>query len=148
MDGALEWSEVAARLGAASCWWVSTAGADGPHAVPVWGVVVDGAPWFYGDPGAVRSKALAHDPRCVVHLESASQVLIVRGTAARTGAPDLTPDVAGAYRAKYTAPGEVPFLPDEPAMAGVELYRVTPSSALTWDAADFFGSHRRWPPAR
>lgn len=140
----LVWAEVAQRLAAAHYWWVATAGPTGPHAVPVWGVVVDGVPWFYGDPSAVRSRDLATDPRCVVHLESAEDVLIVRGTAEPAGDPSGWPDVVAAYRGAYTAPDEVAFLPDDPSMAGVVLYRVAPGSALAWDLDDFLGSQRRW----
>lgn len=144
MPGTLDWLEVAQRLAAAHYWWVATSGPAGPHAVPVWGVVVDGVPWWYGEPDGVRARNLAADRRCVVHLESAEDVLIVRGTAARAGPPGEQPDVVAAYRVKYTAPDEQPFLPDDLAMAGAVLYRVTPTAALTWEVSDFLHSERRW----
>jgi hypothetical protein len=67
----LSWEEITRRFTEAHNWWVSTSGDSGPHAVPVWGVVVREALHCSGDPGAVRSRNLAADPRLVVHLEIA-----------------------------------------------------------------------------
>ena len=65
----LTWDEIAGRFSAARNWWVSTSGPGGPHAVPVWGVVVDDLLFFYGEESAVRTRNLGADPRLVVHLE-------------------------------------------------------------------------------
>jgi hypothetical protein len=141
---ALQWPEAAGRLAAARNWWVATAGRGGPHAVPVWGVIVDGTPWFYSDPGSVRAGDLAEDPRIVVHLESGDDVLIVRGLARNAGDPTDHPAVVAAYAAKYRAEGDAEFLPGTPEMAGIVLFAVQPAVALAWTLADYFGSQRRW----
>ena len=128
----LTWDEVAQRFAAAQCWWVATTGEDGPHAVPVWGVVVDGVLHFYGEPTAVRSRNLLADPRLVLHLESGSSVLIVHGTATAGGPAGEVPDVAAAYAAKYTDPTDLEYLPDAPGMGGVLLWTVAPTRAIAW----------------
>ena len=141
---ALQWAEAADRLADARNWWVATAGPDGPHAVPVWGVVVDGGPWFYSDPGSVRAGNLARDPRIVLHLESGDDVLIVRGRADDAGDPAGHPAVVAAYARKYREDGDAEFLPGTPEMAGIVFFAVQPTSAMAWSLADYFGSQRRW----
>jgi hypothetical protein len=142
--GALRWAEAAGRLADARNWWVATAGPDGPHAVPVWGVVVDGGPWFYSDPGSVRAGNLARDPRIVLHLESGDDVLIVHGRADNAGDPAGHPAVVAAYAGKYREDGDAAFLPGTPEMAGIVFFAVQPTSAMAWSLADYFGSQRRW----
>lgn len=144
---ALRWADAAARLAGARNWWVATAGPHGPHAVPVWGVVVDGVPWFYSDPASVRAANLATDPRIVLHLESGDDVLIVRGLAENAGDPAGHPSVVAAYAGKYRADGDAEFLPGTPEMAGIVLFAVRPASAMAWNLADYFGSQSRWSAA-
>lgn len=141
----LGWDEVEDRFGGAPNWWVSTAGPSGPHAVPVWGVADDGALHFYGEAGAVRSRNLAADPRLVLHLESGSDVLLLHGTAA-AGAPAREhAGVVAAYRAKYTHPTDLAFLPDAEGMEQALLFTVRATRALAWrlDGATEW-DNRRW----
>ena len=143
--GELTWAEVAERFGAAQNWWVVTSGPSGPHAVPVWGVLAGGGLHFYGEAGALRSRNLAADPRLALHLESASDVLVLNGTASI--GPPARQDVAvvAAYRAKYTHPTDLPYLPDADAMEHVLLFTVTPVRAMAWslDGATEWAA-RRW----
>ena len=139
------WDEIAQRFSDAQNWWVATAGESGPHAVPVWGVVVDGVLHFYGEDSTARSRNLAHDPRIVVHLESGSDVLIVHGTAQRGEAAGDHPDVSAAYAAKYTDPTDVEYLPDAAGMEGARLWTVTPERAIDWRlGASEEWDNRRW----
>lgn len=141
----MEWDEVAERFGAAKVWWVATAGPEGPHAVPVWGVVVDGVLCFYGEPTTVRSRNLAADPRLVVHLESGSSVLLVHGEARVRGRAGEDPVVVAAYAAKYTDPTDLEYLPDAPGMEGTLLFVVEPTRALSWElGASSEWENRRW----
>lgn len=138
-------ASIAERFHAEPFWWMATASADdGPHAVPVWGVAVDGLLCTYADPGARRVRDLDDDPRAVLHLESGADVLVVRGRCTVDGPVVERPDVIGAYAAKYTAPEDAPFLPGAPEMAGVVLVTFTPATAMSWSLDDFFGSQRRW----
>jgi len=142
---ALGWDEVAERFGAAPNWWVATSGPGGPHSVPVWGVVVDGVLHFYGEPGAVRSRNLAADPRLVLHLESGSSVLIVHGSVAIGPVARDVRAVCAAYAAKYMDPTDLDYLPDATGMEQALLFTVTPTRAIAWDlgGADAM-ENRRW----
>jgi hypothetical protein len=150
----LTWTDVAARLADEPFWWLATSSAaNGPHSVPVWGVVVEGEAFSYADATARRVRDLSDDPRAVLHLPSASDVLIVRGTLHDAGAAADVPAVVGAYAAKYTDPGDQQWLPGAEGMQGVRLLRFEARSARAWHLDDFLGSQRAWrasaePPSR
>jgi len=56
--------------------------ADGlPHAVPVWGVWVDGALYFGTDRRSRKARNLATNQGAVVHLESGDDAVILEGFA-------------------------------------------------------------------
>ena len=143
----MEWTEVAEMLAPWRNYWISTTGTDGgPHAAPVWGVVVDETLYFYTEEGTVKARNLAADSRVVVHSESGDDVLIVRGTAELLGRPRDYPAVVDAFAAKYTLPRDLEYLPADMDVIN-EFYAVRPSSALTWELDDFEESKRRWAAA-
>jgi len=140
----MSWAEVAERLAAARSYWLGTTTVTGaPHAAPVWGAVVDGTLYLYSERSTVKARNLAADPRVVVHLESAEDVLIVHGTAEDAGAPARFPAVVDALVAKYPRPQDRQYLPDaDPAFDVVWVIR--PQSAMTWRLDDYDASQRRW----
>jgi nitroimidazol reductase NimA-like FMN-containing flavoprotein (pyridoxamine 5'-phosphate oxidase superfamily) len=130
--GTLPWSFAEERLVAARNYWISTTRPDGrPHAVPVWGVWVDGKLYFDGSPETRRGRNIAENPAVVAHLESGDQVVIVEGEAHETRAPErgLAKRLAAAYKAKYAASGYSPS-PDSWDQGG--LYVVEPRKAFAW----------------
>jgi PPOX class probable F420-dependent enzyme len=147
-DDNLSWPEVAARLAAARSYWLCTTMPSGaPHAAPVWGVVLDRTLHLYTERHTVKARNIAADPRVVVHLESAQDVLIVRGTAEDLGTPAQVPEVVAALSAKYTSIEDQQYLPSaDPAFDVV--YAIKPRSARMWRLPDYEGSQRRWrlPP--
>jgi hypothetical protein len=84
-DVPLAWADVAARFATEPCWWIGTTGSSGPHAVPIWGVVVDDVLYFYGEPDTLRSRHIVADNRIVLHLPDPMDVLVVKGKATPTG---------------------------------------------------------------
>jgi hypothetical protein len=91
----------------------------------------------------VKARNLTSDPRVVVHLESASDVVIVDGSLHHLGRPASRPDIVQAFDEKYDRPEEVPFLPSsEPAFD--VLYALEPRRAMTWSLPDTEASTRRW----
>jgi hypothetical protein len=140
----LTWAEIADRLSSARSYWLCTVGASGvPNASPVWGVVVDGVLYHYTVSRTVKARNLAHNPRVIVHLESAADVLIVHGRLVHLGQPSAHPVVTGAFDRKYDQPEELPFLPSqEPAFD--QLYALEPESAVSWSLPDTEASTRRW----
>jgi hypothetical protein len=143
-DDALTWPEVAARLAAARSYWLCTTMPSGaPHAAPVWGAVVNGTLYLYSERRTVKARNLATDPRAVVHLESAEDVVIVRGIAEDLGTPVQVPDVVAALAAKYTGKEDRPYLPDADPDFDI-VYAIKPHSAMMWQLTDYEGSQRRW----
>ncbi len=71
-----------------------------PHAAPVWGVVPDHILYLCSERRTVKARNLAAGPRVAVHLESAGDVVIVRGTAGDPGTPAQAPQVVAALPAK------------------------------------------------
>ena len=67
--------------------------------------------YLYTERRTVKARNLAADPRLVVHLESAQDVLIVRGTAEDLGTPAQVPEVVAALSAKYPSEEDRQYLP-------------------------------------
>lgn len=143
-DGTVSWPEIAARLTAARSYWLCTTSPSGaPHAAPVWGVVTGSTLYLYSERRTVKARNLAADPRLVLHLESAEDVVIVRGTAEDMGTPAQVPDVVTALSAKYISEADRQYLPDADPSFDI-VYAVRPQSAIMWRLADYEGSQRRW----
>lgn len=134
-EGLLAWSEVEARLRAASQYWLATTRPDGrPHVVPRWGVWVDGRFWYDGAPTTVHVRNLAHGDACTLHLEDGWKAVIVDGRSrpAEPPGPDLGARLAAAFREKYAARGHTPE-PDAwegPGAGGLVVF--TPVTAMAW----------------
>jgi hypothetical protein len=141
---AVSWPEVAARLAAARSYWLcTTTPSSAPHAAPVWGVVLDDVLYLYSERRTLKARNLVADPRVVVHLEDAEDVVIVRGTAEDLGTPAQVPEVAAGLSAKYTGEEDKQYLPE----AGPDfdiVYAIRPLSAMMWRLRDYEGSQRRW----
>ncbi len=128
----LPWSQVEKKLAEAGNYWLCTVRPDGrPHAIPKWGVWVDGKVYFDGSPETRHARNIAGNPEVIVHLESGAEAVIVEGTC--TAAPKPTPELgrrlADAYAAKYAARGYAPK-PDSWDNGG--LYAVTPRTVFAW----------------
>ena len=128
----LPWNHAEDQLIAALNYWVSTVRPDGrPHAMPTWGVWLDGKLYIEGSPETRRFRNIAHNPAVVVHLENGSQVVILEGRAQATGKPPqaLAEKLSRAYTAKYSPQGYSPGL-DNWDNGG--LYEVIPLVAFGW----------------
>src|SRR5262245_8042789 len=80
--GLLPWSHVTARMTEAHHYWVATVDAQGcPHATPVDGLWLDDALYFGGSPQTKRHRNMSGNAEVCVHLESATDVIILRGKA-------------------------------------------------------------------
>ena len=114
-----------------------------PHAAPVWGVVLNYTLYLYSERRTGKARNLAADPRVVVHLPSADDVLIGRGSAEDLGTTAQFPEVVAALAAKYTRKEDRQYLPDADPDFDV-IYAIRPQSAVMWRLPDFEGSRRRW----
>lgn len=132
-EGTLPWSWAVERLEGALNYWIGTTRPDGrPHAVPVWGAVVDGTVYFEGGPDTRRGRNIAANPAVVVHIEQGNDIVIVEGTAEEiTGpGPSLTAQLAEAFAAKY-GPG-YDYRPTADQWNEGGLYVVRPHVVFAW----------------
>ncbi|MET7616166.1 pyridoxamine 5'-phosphate oxidase family protein [Streptomyces sp. NPDC005408] len=138
------WSAVADRLRDPRSYWLHTTGAGGaPHVAPVWGVELDGVLYFYSERRTRKARNIAADPRVVVNLENAEDVVIVHGRADDLGAPAEHSEVLAAFEDKYSAPGDAQYLPSNDPAFDV-LWALVPESAQMWELANYEASQRRW----
>ena len=124
------WGHVVERLRAAEGYWLATVTPAGrPHAVPIWGVLVDDDLFLEtGDMQTVKNRNLAVNRAVRIHLDGVNDVVIVRGHAhPYVPDPPLAARLAVAYSAKY--PGYAPT-PDAWNEGGLML--VEPDSVLAW----------------
>ncbi|GAB2465168.1 pyridoxamine 5'-phosphate oxidase family protein [Jatrophihabitans fulvus] len=130
-DGLLAWADVEARLAASKHYWLTTVRPDGtPHAVPRWGVWVDGRFYYDGAPTTVHARNAERNPATTLTLESGAEVVIVEGTshATRADADGLGARIAAAF-AKY----HPEYAPEPDAWVdGGGLRVVVPRRALAW----------------
>jgi len=100
--GLLPWTWARQRLERSHNYYVMTVRPDArPHAMPVWGVWVDGR--FYFSTGATSRKArnLAANPSCVICTEKSAEAVIVEGAAAVVSDRARIDAVAPFYAKKY-----------------------------------------------
>lgn len=129
--GLLSWEQVETRLVEARNYWLCTVRPNQrPHAIPLWGVWVEGKLYFDGSPQTRHARNIAANPQVSVHLESGDQVVILEGTAGETiPAIELAEKIAQAYGLKYASLGYSPA-PDSWNAGG--LFAVQPRKVIAW----------------
>ena len=132
----LPWSWAAERLAEARSYWLCTTRADGrPHAMPVWAVWFEDALWFSSGRESQKSRNLERDARCVIHLESGDDVVVLEGEAVEDRDSVRFERFADVYEKKYA-------YRVTPELGVVYVFR--PGSAYTWRERDFPKSAVRW----
>jgi nitroimidazol reductase NimA-like FMN-containing flavoprotein (pyridoxamine 5'-phosphate oxidase superfamily) len=119
--GLLSWPDVSERIKSARHYWVCTVSAEGhPHATPVDGLWLDERLYFGGSAETRRNRNLTANPAVCVHLENATEVVILHGEAHELRGPDrsLTMRLAEASTGKY---GYAPK-PEEYGAGGVYVF--------------------------
>lgn len=135
----LPWSTVLGWLVEARTYWICTTRPDGrPHAVPVWGVWLDGTLYFSTDAASGTGRNLAANPSVVAHPDNGDKVAILEGTARQVDDRPLLVRFTTDVERKY----DWPMDPD--ALPGL-VYALTPTHVLSWDATDSLGkTMTRW----
>lgn len=101
-EGLLPWSWAEKRLVAAHNYWVASTRPDGrPHAMPVWGVWLDGRFVFSTATGSRKGRNLSKRAECVVTTERADEAVIVEGLARVIDDAAVLAAFKRAYDAKY-----------------------------------------------
>lgn len=136
--GQLNWNDVFKKLEKSHNYWIGTTRADGrPHAMPVWGLWLDGVFYFSSDGSSRKAKNIAAMPYAVLHLESGDDAVIIEGSARRLTNDALFKKVDLAYKKKYGM-----GLSGIPGDVGV--FAVQPKVAFAWREKDFPKSATRW----
>ncbi|HET9015270.1 MAG TPA: pyridoxamine 5'-phosphate oxidase family protein [Thermomicrobiaceae bacterium] len=142
-DGLLDWDVVDAPLAAARNYWVASIRPDGrPHAVPVWGVWLDGTLYVDTVRRSRKARNLAANPGVVAHLESGDDAVILEGTVRAVTDPDELRRFAAAYAGKYGVTLTAASRGRGQRRAGA--YALAPSVVLAWLERDFRRTPTRW----
>jgi hypothetical protein len=138
-DDLVAWEHVDERLRTARNYWVNSTRPGGrPHAMPVWGVWVEGAFLFSTDPHSRKGRNLEANPAVVVHLESGDDVVILEGIVEEVSDAALLTRADQAYFDKYQF-----HLAGDQAPAGL-VYRLRPRKIFAWPESSFPTSATRW----
>ncbi len=136
--GLLEWGVVDEWLQQAITYWLATASLTGkPHAVPVWGLWVDGVLYFSGSAEARWMRNLAANPQIVAHIESGSSVVMLEGSVepVTTPEPAVFEQMVAQSQAKYKYP---------PESVGEGTYLLRPRKVMAWDNNALGQTATRW----
>jgi nitroimidazol reductase NimA-like FMN-containing flavoprotein (pyridoxamine 5'-phosphate oxidase superfamily) len=102
--GLLPWSWAEERLTSSHNYWLATVSANGrPHAMPLWGIWIDGGCAFSTGGRSVKARNLRANPACVVTTENAAEPVVVEGVATPVDDVETARRVSEAYAAKYGA---------------------------------------------
>jgi nitroimidazol reductase NimA-like FMN-containing flavoprotein (pyridoxamine 5'-phosphate oxidase superfamily) len=104
-DAPTRWAEALRRFEEADVYWVVTVRPEGgPHVTPLFGVVVDGAFYFFTGPAEQKARNLAVNPRCAL-LTGCNVIegldVVVEGEAVRVRDEATLQAVADAVASKY-----------------------------------------------
>lgn len=140
----ISWRHYESRLVRARNYWLATTRPDRrPHVAPVWGVWRDNLLYFGTDPGSVKGRNLAAEPRATVHLDDSIDVVLVEGVVATAGSAGTLTWYDDALADKYvTIRSGRPYRSSM--NAGSIIYRFTPTVALTWWETAMTQTGRRW----
>lgn len=140
-EGLLEWAWVSERMAASRNYWIAVAPGGVPHVTPVWGIWWDDRLYFGAGRHSQKARALAADPRLVVHLESGDEVVILEGQAQRVSDPAVFARLEPLYGAKYDYH---PFEGTGAPKNNDPWYAVKVAKALAWVESDFLRTATRW----
>jgi hypothetical protein len=100
--GLLPWTWAERRLTGSHNYWLVTVRPNGrPHAMPVWGIWIDGAFHFGTGRTSRKARNLTRNRRCVVCSERAAEAVIVEGIAREVTDRAQLERLAGPYHRKY-----------------------------------------------
>jgi hypothetical protein len=103
-DGYVSWDDIEAKLRESRHYWLATTRPDGrPHAVPRWGLWLDGRFWYDGSPDTKHVRNLDRNPECVLHLKSGAEAIILEGKSLQSDPieGELGERLAAEYARKY-----------------------------------------------
>ena len=102
MAGALSWDWAEKRLTDSHNYWLTSVRPDGaPHAMPIWGIWLDGAYYFSTSATSRKRRNLARNPHCVICNENAAEAVIMEGVAQQPKEEEVPKQAFTDYKRKY-----------------------------------------------
>jgi hypothetical protein len=139
-EGLLDWSWVSEQLNGAKNYWICTTRPDGrPHAVPVWGVVLDDIVYFGSSKSAIKTRNLQANALVNLHLESGDDCVIIEGRVIAITDLATLEKMARAYPLKYPS-----FTPGAEELQANINFAVKPDLVMAWKESDFPKTATRW----
>ena len=134
--GLLAWAWAEKRLQSSHNYYLMTVRLDAtPHAMPVWGIWVDGRFYFSTGAGSVKARNLSANTSCVVCTDDPAEAVIVEGTASplADGAriAELSPHYSGKYKSFTLDPKMGPIFEVRPKVV-FGLRETTFKAATRW----------------
>ena len=132
------WEQISDKLRDAEYYWIGTKQPDnGLHTVPIWGIWLDDMFLFVTRRKSKKARNLCTDPNVVVHLESATYVVILQGIASEVKNAKLLKRFENAYLEKYDD--------EEPVLLDIKVvFALKPTGAYTWLAREYRATATRW----
>lgn len=135
------WAEERIRV-APNYWIISTTPAGRPHARPLDGVWVDGAPCFGGSPETQWVRNLQANPEVTIHLGSTTEVVIMEGRAEFIS--DMTdPLVEPSVRASHEKYPQY-YTEEDTSVDSLPFWILRPRVVYAWTLASFPRDATRW----
>ena len=125
-------------LGARNYWLCTTCGDGKPHAVPIWGVWVEGRFYFSTGKRSVKARNIGRDNRVVLHLESGDETLIFEGILAESNEnASMQAAIVSAYVDKYDISLDAEDL-------DAIQFRLQPRKVMAWLESDYPATATYW----
>jgi general stress protein 26 len=100
--GLLSWTWAEERLRRSHNYYVMTVRSEGtPHAMPVWGIWVEGRFYFSTGATSVKARNLAANKSCVICTDNAAEAVVVEGTASTVSDASRIAELSPHYSKKY-----------------------------------------------
>jgi hypothetical protein len=137
--GLLPWNWAVERLSISHNYWLSTTRPDGrPHAMPVWGLWLNGSFYFSAGRLSRKTRNLAVNSNCAISTERAEEAVIVEGLAEEVVDHVSLRPFYDAYKVKYGWDMEQEPFVNEP------VFAVRPLTVFAFTEKDLSGSATRW----
>lgn len=134
--GLLPWSWAERRLKSARQYLLVTVRpSKAPHAMPIWGIWVEGAFYFSSGPKSVKARNLAKNAQCIVSIEQNEEAVVVEGTAREITSKDTRRKLDVTYYRKYRYHLDPNLGP---------LFAVKPSAVFGLDEKRFTQTATKW----
>jgi general stress protein 26 len=134
--GLLPWKWAVERLSSSKQYLLVTVRPDGrPHAMPIWGLWLDGAFYFSTGKRSIKARNLQENPNCVLCPDSGEEAVILEGAATMVTQRAILKKFARAYLAKYNwdvASMNEPVFVIRPRVVFGQIEKTFTESATRW----------------